>query len=132
MGRIESEIQPSLVATPSVGEVVEARLETLGIRPNESLGQHFLVDDAAVEILANSVSPGNKVIEIGAGIGQLTEALSKKAEKVVAIEIDRRYEPVLSELTNEYPNLKVVYGDVLALKLQDYIDKKEDAQVIAS
>ncbi len=132
MGRVEAENHASQLTNLSVGEVVEERLERLEIRPNESLGQHFLVDDSAVELLANSVSPGNKVIEVGAGIGQLTESLARKAEKVVSVEIDRRYEPILSELEVEHPNLRVIYGEVLALRLEDYIEKDEEVQIIAS
>lgn len=110
-------------------------LETLGISPNENLGQHFLIDKAAIDLLVHSVSPGNAVLEIGAGLGQLTEALAKNADKVVAVEIDRRYEPVLNDLSSRYPNLHVVYGDALVLRLHDFIANKDGnngAQIIAS
>ncbi|TXI32948.1 MAG: hypothetical protein E6Q58_03305 [Niabella sp.] len=134
MIRIESLNQQTPDNSMLLKEVVQGRLESLDIVPNENLGQHFLIDYNAISLLAHSVSPGNKVIEIGAGIGQLTEALAKKATKVVAIEIDRRYAPVLSELMETNPNLDVIYADALALSLKDLTKHEEGSgfQIIAS
>lgn len=116
-------------------ELVLTRIDRLGIRPNENLGQHFLIDKAAIDLLAQSVNPGNTVIEVGAGVGQLTEALAKKASKVVSIEIDQRYEPILTDITRQYPNVQVIFGDAITLKLQDLMPKKRDGdgvQIVAS
>lgn len=115
------------------------RVKDLGIRPNEELGQHFLTDDESINLLANAVTPGNTVIEIGAGVGQLTEALAERAGKVVAIEIDRRYEPVLTGIAKENPNTQIVYGDALRFRFRDHFpsrnkDSKDEVgvQIIAS
>lgn len=116
-------------------KLVMGRIQQLGIRPNENLGQHFLVDQASIDLLAQSVNPGNTVIEIGAGVGQLTEALAQKATKVIAVEIDRRYEPFLTRITQQYPNVEVIFGDAIALRLQDLMPKKRDSegvQIVAS
>lgn len=118
-----------------IKNIVLERLERFNISPNENLGQHFLVDDGDVVYLANIVNPGNTVIEVGAGIGQLTEELAKRASKVVTIELDRRYEPVLSELASRYPNVEVIYADAIHLPLQKYIvsDRDEsETQIVAS
>lgn len=113
---------------PLMGLVMD-RINQLGIRPNENLGQHFLVDQASIDLLAQSVVPGNTVIEIGAGIGQLTEALAKKAGNVIAIEIDTRYEPLLTQVTKEHPNVQIVYADAIVLRIQDFPQKrKKDAE----
>lgn len=114
--------------------VVMKRLDKLGIAPNESLGQHFLVNKDAIDLLVHSVNARNTVLEIGAGVGQLTEILAESANRVVAVEIDRRYEPVLNELSGRYPNLNIVYGDALVLRLQDFIVSQDGsgAQIIAS
>lgn len=75
------------------------------------------------------------MIEIGAGVGQLTEALAQKATKVISVEIDRRYEPVLTQVAKRHPNVQVIFGDAVALKLQDLIPEhkksknKDDAKV---
>lgn len=116
-------------------KLVIGRIQQLGIRPNENLGQHFLIDQASVDLLAQSVNPGSTVIEIGAGIGQLTEALAQRATKVISIEIDRRYEPVLTQITRQYHNVDVIFGDALALRLENFIPSRgEDTrvQIIAS
>lgn len=116
-------------------KLVIGRIQQLGIRPNENLGQHFLVDQASVDLLAKSVNPGNTVIEIGAGVGQLTEALAQRANKVISVEIDRRYEPVLTQITRQYPNVEVIFGDALALRFGDFISRqREDTelQIVAS
>lgn len=101
------------------------RIEKYGIKPNENLGQHFLIDQGAIDLLANSVTPGNKVIEIGAGIGQLTEALAQRASNVVSIEIDRRYEDVLDEIVAENPNVAIIFGDALATRFEDFFPKRK-------
>lgn len=125
------------------GQTIKAkvfdRINILNIRPNEELGQHFLIDDVAIGTLAQAVTPGNTVIEVGAGVGQLTDVLAQKAGKVVAIEIDRRYEAVLDEVAKENSNVQIVYADVLTVKFQDLIKGKkkkpqdeEGVQVVAS
>jgi len=118
-------------------KVVLQRLEKLGIQPHEKLGQHFLVNDKAIDTLVQNVTPGNIVIEVGAGIGQLTEALAEQASKVIGIEIDPRFTPVLNDITKEHPNVEIVYSDVLIVKLQDYFlrlrkDSDQKVQIIAS
>ena len=112
---------------------VKARLEELGVEPRESLGQHFLIDDETVATLARTVSPGSLVIEVGAGVGQLTEALAGRAGRVIAIEIDRRFEPVLAQVAKDCQNVEVVFGDALAVDFHRYIPKTDQkAQVVAS
>ena len=116
-------------------EKVVQRLNRLGISPNENLGQHFLIDGSIINLLSNSVQQGNTVIEVGAGVGQLTEALAERTSRVIAVEIDRRYEPVLAELTTKYPLLSVIYRDVLTLdftKLGVSSRNGEGVQIIAS
>lgn len=109
-------------------QVVKGRIEKLEIRPNENLGQHFLIDRSAIDLLAQSVNPGNTVIEVGAGVGQLTEALAEKAGKVISIEIDRRYEPILEDISRRYSNVQVIFGDAIILRLQDLMPKKRDGE----
>jgi len=126
---------PELNKDNALRKLVMERIQKLGIHPDENLGQHFLVDGASVDLLAQSVNTGNTVIEIGAGVGQLTEALAQRATKVIAIEIDRRYEPVLIQIARQYSNVKIVFGDALAQRFEDFIPRrKEEAcvQIVAS
>lgn len=128
-----------LYSQNSLQKKVLERIKSAGIKPNEELGQHFLIDGQIINLLAQSVTPGNTVIEIGAGVGQLTDSLAEKATALVAVEIDRRYQPVLSEVEKEHPNARIIYGDALALNYQNFIPKKKakkddqgGIQVIAS
>lgn len=116
-------------------DLVMRRIQQLGIRPDENLGQHFLVDQASIDLLAQAVNPGNTVIEIGAGLGQLTEALAQKAAKVISVEIDRRYEPVLKQITRQYTNVEIIFDNALALKFENFFPKREKdtgVQIVAS
>lgn len=109
-----------------VRKKVFERLKRAGVYPNENLGQHFLIDDAAIDVLTSSVTPGNTVIEVGAGVGQLTECLAGVAGKVIAIEIDRRYKKILDQVTTGHSNVEVIYDDAIALKWSDFFPKRKD------
>lgn len=126
---------PGLDKENALRSLVIERIKSLGICPNEKLGQHFLVDQTSIDLLAQSVSPGNTVIEVGAGVGQLTEALAQRATKIISIEIDRRYEPVLAEITRQYPNVEIIFRDALALRFEDFIPRRREdteVQIVAS
>lgn len=116
------------ISNNQLSQVIKGRIEKLGIHPNENLGQHFLIDKGAIDLLAQSVNPGDVVIEVGAGVGQLTEVLAEKAGKVISIEIDRRYESVLADVARRFPNVQVIFGDAITFKLQDLVPKKRDSE----
>ncbi|MDO8657181.1 MAG: rRNA adenine dimethyltransferase family protein [Candidatus Levybacteria bacterium] len=116
-------------------ELVLERILSLDIHPNENLGQHFIINSALINQIASFITPGNNVFEIGTGIGQLTEALATKAMHVATVEIDKRYEPVLSLLEITNPNVSVIYGDVLTLKWEKYLTmgrEKTGTQLVSS
>ncbi len=75
-------------------------------------GQHFLVDEKVRNQLVEQV-PLMPVVEIGPGLGALTEPLARRALPMAAIEIDRRFEPVLQPLQAKYPHLKVIFANAL-------------------
>lgn len=131
----ESPVPGIRTMNDTVSTTVFQRLEHLGIRPNESLGQHFLIDDTAIDLLASSVSSLDTVIEIGSGVGQLTEALAQRAKRVISVEIDKRYQPVLQDLLEVYKNLDVIYANALDVDFSRVISsgtKAEDVQIVAS
>jgi len=96
----------------------EARqlLEANGLSPNRSLGQHFVVDPNTVRRIARvaAVGPGDRVIEVGAGLGALSLALAETGAAVTAVEIDRGIVPVLRRIV-EPSGVTVVEGDAMAL-----------------
>jgi 16S rRNA (adenine1518-N6/adenine1519-N6)-dimethyltransferase len=87
-----------------------------GIRPSRALGQNFVVDPNTVRRIARlaGVGPGDRVVEIGAGVGSLTTALAETGAHVVAVELDRYLVPVLRQVV-EPGGVRVVEGDALRL-----------------
>jgi 16S rRNA (adenine1518-N6/adenine1519-N6)-dimethyltransferase len=97
-----------------------------GFTFSKSLGQNFLINPSVCPRMAELSGAGKDVgvIEIGPGIGVLTNELCSLAEKVVAVELDKRLLPVLDETLSEYDNLKVVNADVLELDLHKLIEEE--------
>lgn len=97
-----------------------------GFTFSKSLGQNFLINPSVCPKMAelSGADKGVGVIEIGPGIGVLTNELCKLADKVVAIELDKRLLPVLEETLGEYDNLKVVNADVLETDLHKLIEEE--------
>ena len=88
-----------------------------GLRPDKSLGQNFLVDEAALQQVIESaqITPDDRVLEIGAGLGNLTRYLARAARAVTAVELDHRLLPVLRQVLGEFTHVQIVQGDILAL-----------------
>ncbi len=103
-------------------------LEKHGFRFSKSLGQNFLIDGNIVRKIvdAGDITASDYVIEIGPGMGTLTEELALRAKKVVAIEIDNTLLPILDETLGKYNNVEVVHGDVLKIDIQKLIEEKLD------
>lgn len=86
---------------------------TLAPNPNPVLSQHFIDDPKTLKIMASLVARNDAVIEIGAGAGNLTKLLAQKAKKVIAIEIDRKFESPLIKLQREYKNIDLIFDNAL-------------------
>lgn len=106
--------------------VIRELLNSHGFNFSKALGQNFLVNPTVCPRMAAASITGENtgVIEIGPGIGVLTNELAKKAKKVVAIEIDKRLIPVLHETLSEYDNIEVVNADILKIDLSHLIKEK--------
>jgi 16S rRNA (adenine1518-N6/adenine1519-N6)-dimethyltransferase len=100
---------------------------TATIRPRKSLGQHFLTDRRVLQhILAAAVlSPGDTVIEAGAGKGVLTQALAVAAGKVIAVEIDEALCAHLRRRLEAFPNVEPVCGDILTLSPDELLARAQ-------
>ncbi|MBW4437737.1 MAG: ribosomal RNA small subunit methyltransferase A [Pleurocapsa minor GSE-CHR-MK-17-07R] len=90
-------------------------LALYGLEPKKSLGQNFLHDPNALERIAGvaAVSADDAVLEVGPGTGGLTEALARRARRVVGVELDQRMRPILNGRLAPYDNVEIVYADIL-------------------
>lgn len=100
----------------------KAVLERLGIEPKKSLGQNFLHDPNALRKIAAlaEIGPQDTVLEIGPGLGGLTEVLAAQARRVIAVELDDRLIPALAWL-DALPNVEIVHQDILTVDLDALI-----------
>ncbi|MBB6447483.1 16S rRNA (adenine(1518)-N(6)/adenine(1519)-N(6))-dimethyltransferase RsmA [Bacillus benzoevorans] len=123
------------IATPIRTKAI---LEKYGFSFKKSLGQNFLID---TNILRNIVehaelSENSAAIEIGPGIGALTEQLAKRCKKVVAFEIDQRLLPILADTLEPYPNTHIIHQDVLKADVAKVIEEElagiSDIMVVAN
>lgn len=123
------------IATPSQTREILAKYN---FSFKKSLGQNFLID---VNILENiikhaGISKHSGVIEIGPGIGSLTEQLAIYAKTVVAYEIDQRLKPVLADTLQNYDNVHLIYTDILEADthaaIKKYFSHVEDIHIVAN
>lgn len=100
---------------------VREALSALGIRPRKRWGQHFLIDANTVERLVTTadLAPQDAVLEIGPGLGVLTERVAEIAQRVVAVEIDPILSAWLTERFSSAPMVRIVPGDALELDWAD-------------
>ena len=122
------------IATPSRTKQI---LKKYGLTMKKSLGQNFLVEPGILTkmLAAGEIDKDTVVIEIGPGIGALTERLAQEAKQVIAFEVDRRLEPILKNELAEYDNIEVIFQDILEANLPElFADRFEptDRIVVAA
>ena len=105
--------------------VIKELLRRHGFSFSRALGQNFIINPAVCPRMAElgGAAPGVGVLEIGPGFGVLTAELARRAEKVVAIELDDRLPPILAETLAEFDNVTIVPGDVLKLELPALLEE---------
>lgn len=109
-------------------------IEKHGFTFKKSFGQNFLTDTNILNKIVNAADLNDEVgvIEIGPGIGALTEFIARKAKKVVAYEIDPRLIPILAETLAPYDNVKVIHQDILKADVASMIEEEfKDVKYIA-
>jgi 16S rRNA (adenine1518-N6/adenine1519-N6)-dimethyltransferase len=113
-------------------------LEKYGFSFKKSLGQNFLIDTNILKKIVGfaELKETSGAIEIGPGIGALTEQLARSSKKVVAFEIDQRLLPILAETLSPYSNVKIIHEDVLKADVKGVIAEEfqdiEDLMVVAN
>lgn len=121
----------------SPGLRARVALEKHGFSFTHSLGQNFILDDGFLDGVAaeSGVGEGEAVLEIGPGPGILTRCLAARCRQVLALEIDRKLEPVLSEVLEGVSNAEVVFTDVMKCDLPALLEERfpgEEVQVVAN
>ncbi len=113
---------------------VKEKLDELGIRPSKGLGQNFLISELTYQkiIGAGDIKRGETVLEVGPGIGTLTEYLSDAGAKVVAVEKDRKLISFLEDSFAHSPNISIVEGDALEISPENYGIRADEYKVVAN
>ena len=103
-------------------KVIKNLLKKYGARPLKGLGQNFLIDEAVIKKIIKEARLQAKdiVLEIGPGIGTLTQEIAKKARLVTAIEKDLKMVEILKETIKNLKNVKIIQGDILKINLKPY------------
>ncbi len=107
-------------------------LAKYGMSAKKKFGQNFLIDSNVLDgiVSAAKVTEDDCVLEIGPGIGSLTQYLAEAAGKVVAVEIDKTLIPVLADTLSEYNNVTVINEDVLKVDIDEIVRKYNDNRPI--
>ena len=94
-------------------------LKAFGLHTSKRLGQNFLIDKSVVDgiVAAADVHAGDRVLEIGPGIGTLTQGLAEAGAQVTAVELDKKLPAVLAETLKGYDNVTIVPGDILKVNI---------------
>jgi 16S rRNA (adenine1518-N6/adenine1519-N6)-dimethyltransferase len=108
-------------------------LKKYRIFPSKRLGQNFLIDKRILGKIIEiaELSKNDIVLEVGPGIGNLTKELAKRVKKVIAIEKDKRMVEILKKEVN-FPNVQIVYGDILKIDLKSYKLKAGSYKIVAN
>ena len=101
-------------------------IDSYSFEITKSLGQNFLIDGNIVRNIVSQagVTEDDYVLEVGPGIGTLTEELSMRAKKVVSVEIDKNLIPILDTTLGKYSNIEVVHGDILDIDINSLIQEE--------
>lgn len=113
------------MATLGVPQNTIAILQKYQFHFQKKFGQNFLIDTSVLEriIAAAEIGPEDCVLEIGPGIGTMTQYLAETAGSVIAVEIDKALIPILEETLAPYGNITVIQGDILKLDIRELAEK---------
>lgn len=103
-------------------EEIKRTLNAYKIRPRKKLGQNFLIDEGVLEKIVSyaSLESDDVVLEIGAGLGFLTERLAKEAGQVIAVEIDPKLIGILVRRLRKYENVTILRGDIMEIEVPEF------------
>ena len=113
-------MEKPVIASPQVTQHILNRFK---LSADKKLGQNFLIDEQVVRqiVAAAELSEADTVLEVGPGIGTLTQGLAESKAQVVAVELDTRLLPVLATTLEGYDNVRVVHGDILKVDIMEEV-----------
>lgn len=108
-------------------DVVQYIVKRFGLHMSKKLGQNFLIRHDVVSDIAYAaqIGEGDAVLEIGPGIGTLTQGLAETGASVTAVELDDRLLPILDKTLSHYDNIRIVHGDIMKTDIATLMDHKE-------
>ncbi len=109
-----------------------AILQKYNFNFQKKFGQNFLIDTRVLEKIMNAaeITKNDFVLEIGPGIGTMTQYLCEHAREVAAVEIDKNLIPILTETLNVYHNVQVIHGDILKIDMKHLVQEKNHGNPI--
>ena len=98
----------------------------------KKFGQNFLIDTHVLDkiIGASNITKDDLVLEIGPGIGTMTQYLCEAAREVVAVEIDKKLIPILEDTLSEYKNITIINNDILKVDINKLVNEKNNGKPI--
>ena len=113
---------------------VKKLLRQSGIRAKKGLGQHFLVDETILEtiVVAAELFPEDIIVEVGPGLGVVTAELARRADKVIAVEIDTELAALLNRRLTSLPNVDVINADILKVSPSQLLGGEYNYKVVAN
>lgn len=109
-----------------------AVIEKYNLSIQKKFGQNFLIDDSALSktVEAAGVTKEDTVLEIGPGIGTMTQYIAESAGKVIAVEIDRMLISILADTLSDYDNVKVINQDILKVDIESIVQEENGGKPI--
>ena len=109
-------------------------IQKYGFRFQKRYGQNFLIDDHVIRkiLRAADITKEDTVVEIGPGIGTLTQYLAEAAGKVYAVEIDEKLLPILADTLSTYENVEVIHNDILKCDLNRLLGEGNRCKIVAN
>jgi len=105
---------------------IKSIMKKHNVRFSKSLGQNFIINDFIIDeiVRRGDISDADSILEIGPGIGVLTQALAETAHQVVAVELDNKLIPILHQTLEDYENVEIIHNDILKIDVGQMIKEK--------
>ena len=115
-------------------KAVKEILKKYQIKPSKKFGQNFLIDKSVIRkfIRATDLKPTDTILEIGPGIGTITQEIARKAKTVIAVEKDRKMCEILKETLKDFKNIKIINNDILKFNFSSYELRVVSYKIIAN